>query len=101
MSPTPVTTESPAIIGGIADGKGIDGQCPIVNGGIIYPPVAPIPALRRSARGKSPSSLMRQNSKTSLHSLEKPDFIRPDLPSRCKWSPTTDKTKSPHTKDEP
>ena len=96
MSPIPVSAKCPMINGGIDDE-----QCPILNGGIIYPPVAPIPALRKHSRGKSPTPLMRSNSKSSFQ-LERPeDFIRPDLPSRCMWSPTADKTKSPHTKDDP
>jgi len=73
--------------------------CPMSNGSLIYPPSAPIPALRK-ARGKSPAKgLQRAN---SMHSLERPeDFVRPDLPSRCTWSLNADKTKSPHTRDLP
>ena len=97
MAPIAVTSKSTSNSGENADE--IDGKvkCPKLNGGLIYPPSAPIPPLRKT--GKSPSRMNRQS---SLHSLDNPeDFIRPDLPSRCTWSPTADKTKSPHTKDQP
>ena len=73
------------------------GKCPILNSNLKYPPAAPIGPTRR-ARGKSPARMLTKQS--SKHSLECPeDFVRPDLPSRCTWSPTADPTTSPHTKD--
>ena len=75
------------------------GKCPVLNSNLNIPPAAPIP-FKRSSRGKSPARMLVKQS--SKHSLECPeDFVRPDLPSRCTWSPTADPTTSPHTKDQP
>ena len=99
MPPIPVNIEVTVVNGDPpVNGSGYEKKCPALNREISYPPVAPIPAVRRKTRGKSP---MRQNSFSKSHSLESPhDFIRPDLPSRCTWSPTADKNKSPHTQDQ-
>jgi len=75
------------------------GKCPMLSSNQNFPPAAPIP-FKRSSRGKSPARMLVKQS--SKHSLECPeDFVRPDLPSRCTWSPTADPTTSPHTKDQP
>ena len=99
MAPVAVTSNNTIEQSGCPKENEEQKKCPIVNGNLIYPPVAPIPAIRR-ARGKSPAKTISRH--PSMHSLECPeDFIRPDLPSRCTWSPHADKAKSPHTKDSP
>jgi len=97
MAPVAVTSNETTKQCGYPSGNDAEGKCPMLNGNLIYPPVAPIPATRR-ARGKSPAKAI--NRQPSMHSLDCPeDFVRPDLPSRCTWSPDADKTNSPHTKD--
>lgn len=97
MAPVTITANEAINRGEYTNGNDGKGLCPMLNGNLIYPPVAPIPAIRR-ARGKSPASTLKRSN--SMHSLERPeDFIRPDLPSRCTWTRDGDKTKSPHTKD--
>ena len=66
-----------------------------------FPPVAPIPAIRKKHRMSVSGSA----------DVTKPDgkggagqgvFIRPDLPSRCTWDKAgANKDKCPHTKDKP
>ena len=81
------------------NGMNGSGKCPMLNSNLNFPPAAPIP-FKRAARGKSPARMLVKQ--PSRHSLECPeDFVRPDLPSRCTWSPTADPTSSPHTKDQP
>jgi len=58
------------------------------------PPMAPIPATRDQP-------VPHRKSVSNAHSLDEAagEFIRPDFPSRCTWSPTADPTTSPHTVD--
>ena len=81
MAPVTITANEGINRGEYTNGNDGKGLCPMLNGNLIYPPVAPIPAIRR-ARGKSPANTLKRSN--SMHSLERPeDFIRPDLPSRC------------------
>ena len=68
----PITLNS----NGTKDGKE---KCPFSN----FPPMAPLQAKRQS-----------QFSKDVV-----PELVRPDLPSRCTWSPKADAKSSPHSVD--
>lgn len=73
MAPVTITANEAINRGEYTNGNDGKGLCPMLNGNLIYPPVAPIPAIRR-ARGKSPASTLKRSN--SMHSLERPeDFI--------------------------
>lgn len=43
-------------------------------------------------------SKMSSSAGKNQHSLEHPeDFVRPDYPSRCTWTPGADRASAPHT----
>ena len=63
-----------------------------------YPPVAPIPAIRK----KRTTSISAAKMSGQGVSHECPvNFIRPDLPSRCTWAKDKCPADSPHSKDAP
>lgn len=62
---------------------------------IKYPPVAPIPAIRRK---RSTSTTPKMSSGGVSHECPM-NFIRPDLPSRCTWTKDKDPKENPHSKD--
>lgn len=62
-----------------------------------YPPVAPIPAIRK----KRTTSISAKMSGQGVSHECPVNFIRPDLPSRCTWAKGKCPADSPHTKDAP
>ena len=75
--------------GEIATQNGNPSKCPFSN--TNYPPIAPIPALRKKS-----SKIQRQMSRpnSDMGGLA----ILPNLPSRCTWQPGS-KEPTPHTID--
>ena len=87
MSPNPPEGSSNKNEGGA--------KCPFINN-IDYPPVAPIPGVRKTSKKMSrQSSVMNGPSASGSSGL----FAPPNLPSRCTWQLGV-KQKGPHTLDE-
>ncbi|XP_043191337.1 cystathionine beta-synthase-like isoform X1 [Amphibalanus amphitrite] len=57
-------------------------------------PMPPTPTVPPS----EPNGLRRRSRTLSSHSLDPADFVRPDLPSKCKWKPGAPVSDSPHSK---
>ena len=74
----------------------------------FVPPVAPFRVPRKKSAGRSTSggggdtsNALEAATNGEAARCPVPNFIRPDLPSRCTWQPNKDWKDAPHTRDAP